>query len=317
MPTILPVDFLDSDALRAFAEAELEHGRAVVASDKSLELLEDATLRVSVGELFVDLSASVAHPGLPQPDGRAAIGLAVAYDAPARDALHELLGEVLDRGWSTTLDLSPRELASANEAVAAHWAEAADTEVDRRLDEVRGGQEFAAYLTSTGWDLPEIASEPGRSRGGATQTDWMREEEAPDQSLWSRDGSFPDARVLSELREQSAATGAPRALVETPTAVATIPERSQRSPRAAALPVDTPWQVDAIREMQAASRAEGATRPTLRGVDPGRAMRAQDYFEAARADFAAGSLELARTNLNLAIAYNAIDPTYRDLLIQL
>jgi hypothetical protein len=51
-----------------------------------------------------------------------------------------------------------------------------------------------------------------------------------------------------------------------------------------------------------------------RSMYPAKAKRAAAYFDAAQADVKAGAFETARTNLNLAIAYNPTEHAYRELL---
>jgi hypothetical protein len=61
-----------------------------------------------------------------------------------------------------------------------------------------------------------------------------------------------------------------------------------------------------------ATEASAAAR--YRARYPEKALRADDYYQAAVADARNGSLELARTNANLAVACDATVPAYRELL---
>lgn len=280
MTTTLTVEFLDPDALRAFERAELLHGRAVVRSKEPVELLDDVRLRVMFGELSADLEASVAHPGLPQPDGSIAVGLTVVYDAPAQDAVHALLGDLLDRGWSTTLDLAPSELALANENVAR----LATGELPA-VDGPEGWNDRAGEATDPGRPIAGQRTEGERFDAGTTATGWISE--APAQPK----ASFPDTVTLSglDVGPGPEATGTQPA----------VPDVAFGD-----LAVETPWSVQAV-----------APRPhTPAAFDAERLETARGYYESARADLARGNVELARINIDLALAYDPTDAEFRGFL---
>lgn len=303
MTTVLTVEFLDPDALRAFENTELTYGRAVVRATDSVELLECVKLRVRFGELSADIPAQVAHPGLPQPDGTVAVGLTVDYDEEARDALHDLLGDPLDRGWHTTQELLPIEVANANE-VAARAATGDFSTVEER------DSRWLAEEAAASHERPGSGAHHALDRDGITATDWNsagddRHDPLADTDVggaWKQqDESFPDTLTVTGLEDQPPVSGAQPAVLHTPVEGAEVAVAPVVRPRAA----ETPWDGE-------------ATRPTrVLAVDPDRALRANDYFEAARADLVRGQLDLARSNVNLAIAYNPAEREYQRFLLEI
>lgn len=339
MTTSFFVDFIDPDALREFCRRELEQGRAIVPSRDAVELLEDVTLVVRFGELTAAIAASVAHPGLPQPDGSFAVGLAVGYDEEARARVSDLLGDPLDRGWSTTLELSPAEIALANSAEAerAPAAPAAPAGAAGADPVLATASSVAAALgvSDFGDTRPDddaaamtpTARAVARARAAYSETTAQAAEVDPAERTspnWRLDapagGSFPDTLTISGLDPESPATrrASPSGPHEssaqdtptagTPVAQARAGRRDASDPHPSRLPSpgaqpqrpDTPWSADAVRERIAA-------------VDPERASRARTYAEAAWQDLIAGRLELARANINLALAYDPTNRETRDL----
>jgi hypothetical protein len=78
--------------------------------------------------------------------------------------------------------------------------------------------------------------------------------------------------------------------------------------------IDSVARGEASSERDAFNREDAGEAARYRAQYPDKAMRGDDYFRAGMADVRNQKFELARTNVNLAIAYNPTVAGYRELL---
>ncbi len=276
---VVTTEYSDLREFSLFFEKELTEGRAVVQGDAKVELFDEIILRVVVEQASVDIVATVAHPALPDPSGRPMLGLAVRLNSDQRHLLSEML-ELLVRKRTQTDDPEPSR--------------------DRGI-EVVGEQDLAA--TNIGRPVFDaITSRP--------QIDHSRLDD-----MFGATPEFgrpaPATPVNSDVfASMIAATAAQR----TPAFDSVDEDRPIRG--SVDDIIDSVARGEACSEGDAFNREDAAEAARYRALYPDKAMRSDDYYRAAKADARNRKFELARTNINLAIAYNPTVSEYRELLEQ-
>lgn len=268
--------------LAAFVEQQLACGRAVVPCDLEIELFDDVILRVEASGRTHDVPATVAHPSLPIPGGGSGIGLAVALsdaDQRALAALGDALGASSEGYDEVELSIDINDLDVEGET---------DPQLERpnlTVAEEPDAGPSAADLSALDHffaDTPDLSDPPTEP---PVETDGL-EHLFEERTAAPRD-TLPG---LFHSTLQPSRRGSIDAAIDDALATSTAAQSTD---------------LDAVQESEAAR---------YRALYPDKALRADEYYQAARADLAGGSLELARTNANLAVAYNPAVTAYRDLL---
>ena len=279
---VVPAYFFEQAQLAAFVGQQLACGRAVVPCELEIELFDDVILRVEAGARSYDLRASVAHPSLPMPTGGVGLGLAVSLSDADRQALAQLedaLGDVQEAFDGIELSLDVEDLDVEGET-APH------IERPELKDTVQGAPgPSPADLADLDYFFSEtpLPLEPTPETPIATEVLEQLTEERTAPHSNTMPGLFHS--TLQPTRRGSVDDAIDSALAE-PTVRGAV-------------------DLDAGQESEAAR---------YRALYPDKALRADEYYLAARADAGTGALELARTNANLAVAYNPTVAAYRDLL---
>jgi hypothetical protein len=270
--------FTEQVAFSAFVEDQLSRGRAVVPWDLTVTLFDEVILRVLADGQSHDIVATVAHPALPGANGVTNVGLAVSL----RPEDHRKLAE-LRSYFGVDSDISDTEL---------------ELSLDLDLD-VEG----------------EIAPQVERPSLEGLETDPARSLEDLDCFFGAPldlEGPAPYTPIQADVLQDLIESRAPQKSVTASGLFHTDLAAVQRG-SVDAMIVTALNAVGGSAEppLNAGEASDGAR---YRALYPDKALRADDYYQAAMADARNGSFELARTNVNLAVAYNPTVPAYRELL---
>lgn len=272
---VVTAEYADPSEFSRFVERELKRGHAIVKEQPNVDLFDEVILRVVVNEAAIDIVATVAHPALPDSTGTPMLGLAVSLTPDQRYSLEDL-GEWLNQ----------------QRAVTAEFDVALDTDV--------GPLEG---LAATDVGRPRVESTVSRSSIVRSSFAEMFDS-APHQLVPAPDTPV-NTSVLASMISDSLAQRAPAS-------EATAVDRFGRGSVDAI--IDSVARGEASSERDAFNRDDAGEAAQYRANYPDKAMRADDYFRAAMADAQNRQFELARTNVNLAMAYNPTVSEYRELL---
>ena len=270
--------FTDQVAFSAFVEDQLSRGRAVVPWDLTVTLFDEVILRVLADGHSHDIVATVAHPALPGANGVTNVGLAVSL----RPEDHRKLAELRSH-FGVDGDIS-------------------DIEVELSLD---------LDLDVEGETAPQVE----RPSLEGLETDPARSLEDLDYFLRAPldlEGPAPYTPIQADVLQDLIESRAPQKSVTVSGLFHTDLAAVQRGSVDAMIVTALNAVGGSAEEPLNAREASDGAR--YRALYPDKALRADDYYQAAMADARNGSFELARTNANLAVAYNPTVPAYRELL---
>lgn len=347
---LVSISFPDASVFRSYVDAHLCQGRAIVPreslSGEAPELLEPVRLEVECAGRTLVLNAMIVQPHL-QLSGRAAVGLQVEWSSAAHERAALMTQSPARRAPAPKVTSSPPPARPRTLRLPPETAPQAA--VPFRQPQPTPASSPAVPAASMLRSSPQVEPLPGRAPSGprvapsahTAVTRRIRPVEDPRSSERVRPGATvhrrthqghpgSGARPLSPLQRVTEAMardtldGEPEStmgrtqpqpryrtgpLSVPASEVGSAEAKPVRSQRRA--PLETPYSVDRI------ARVVERAAPVAPPVDPEKAQRANAYYEAARADLSAGRIDQARTHLNLAIAYNAREPAYRQLLVAL
>ena len=345
---VLPISFDTAQALTDFVDTQLLQGRALVPCNGAVDLLEQVTLRVDFAGKAHEIDAVVGLPEIPQPNGRSAVGLQITVDARLRDRLLALRFETPPKAPAAVTKRIPPVDESVRPTFRQEPTRSADApmaalrkDFGRRSDTPRG---IPAVIDETSVDSALIS---GTTRSSAAENDviestWTGKSMVDDDeggrplvasrvvpvvangtrdfSRRTGEAGMSGKHFLSDVAAEEFDDNEPTERQVTYSAsgpAIRFPDSERLDVSNGARARETPWSVERLRKIVKQHRDEAAEVPSSPAATPERALRANDYFEAAKADLSANRIDMARTNLNLAIAYNAGEPAYRALLLTL